>query len=340
MNKMLTSRFVFSLVAIIMAIFAICKLDLNQQPIIENFPGISTLSVRASPALMNVQTKQVATLDNVAVLPTAMQQQDMMGSGTFFQTANFQSTLPARFNPNGYGAYINYNPPANKNMAVPKNPLTFDTMSKVPGGGAIPSAQDQNCEEGYCGSSCGSGDVSCGKGGYGIGHLIGGDEGPPPGYTNGNYQNTYDELPGDGDGMSSMLPVGNMTATDSLGNDQQYVTFNQYMFAPGTPSRSWGQGDMIRGDLPITPCQNGWFSVYPTISRDLNPGAMNVMGGGGGEANSGLMALLLQSTGGAKSTFGGVDLNDITQETVNMSNQATMNLQSAIGGTVTATSFV
>jgi len=84
-------------------------------------------------------------------------------------------------------------------------------------------------------------------------------------------------------------------------------------------------GDHIRGDLAITPCNTGWFSVNPTPSVDLNPGALNVLNGNG-DSNAKLMQLLTSSAGGARTTFGGVNL----EEAVNMTPQMSASLSSAM----------
>jgi len=200
--------------------------------------------------------------------------------------------------------------------------------------------------EGYCGSSsaqtdcanCGSGScgggcpVSCGKGGYGMGHAVD-DTGVPPGYTNGNYKNVYDSLPSVGINMGSDVPKGTVTNVNEMGEAEQFIAFNQLMPAnTKSSSRLYAMGDFIRGQVPITPCMSGWFSVYPDLARDVNPGAMNVLAGagGGGESYNKLMELLLKA--GPSTTLGGVDLaQELPQYNANTNVQQITNLRAGLG---------
>ena len=115
-----------------------------------------------------------------------------------------------------------------------------------------------------------------------------------------------------------------MTSMDANGNSQQFVNFNRLMTTT-MKSRARAQGDPIRGDIAITPHQGDWFSVFPTLNVDLNPGAMNVLNGNG-DSNAKLMSLLVSASGGARTTFGGVNL----EEPVNMTPQMTASLSNAM----------
>lgn len=331
---MLDNKFIFTLIGLLVAIFAICKMDVgNTQPVVENFWGGIQLTQRAVPGAVNLRTGQESALNTVVL------NDQTMGSGKFIQVPSYQAMLSPRFSNVDYGAFIKYNLPAKDNMAVPCDPLTFGDMAKenfVPGqtsASQIPR-MTQN-RENYCGDdgggSCGS-PASCGKGGYGFGHKLGGGVEVPAGYTNGNFQDVRDSLPAF-ESMGSDLPVGTMATMDGAGNQEQFVTFNRLMYSNRPASRKFGQGDFIRGDVMITPNCTGWFSVYPNIATDINPGAMGVLSGvgGGGESYNNLMDLLVKSTGGASTTFGGVDLATGSQQQVMMNAQSAMKVSAGLG---------
>jgi hypothetical protein len=320
------------LIGVLVAIFAL--ISKNSNPVVEGW-NWGALTVTTQPGLQNAQGMKTAAGGNYNPL---------MGSGKFVSVPSYQAVLAPRFNNNNYGAYIRYNLPDNENLAVPCNPLTFGDMAKenYAPGQQLPQQSmnyqahvQQPVQENFCngtgnGAGCTGGTASCGKGGYGMGHAIAGGYDLPSNYTNGNYADVYNSLPGpvvsqacNGE-SSGDLPIGSMTTMDSNGNPEQYVSFNRYMTAP-LKNLKRSLGDHIRGDLAITPCNTGWFSVYPTPSVDLNPGALNVLNGNG-DSNAKLMQLLTSSAGGARTTFGGVNL----EEPVNMTPQMSASLSSAM----------
>ena len=340
-----STKFLFTLIGLVLAIFAICKMDLGTNSI-ENFWTQAGFTATAVPG---VCTKQGST-----ALGGNYMNPNMMGSGKFFQVPNYQGVLSPRAAPVDYGANVRYNMPDRKNMAVPCHPLTFGDMAsdskekfKIHDNKELSEMNMENycanCGRGQCGGGC---PPSCGKGGYGIGKKVAGGNELPPGYTAGNYQNVYNSLPGtrvsDGGACEqwsnhSDLPQGTMDVTDSAGNTDQFVHFNRIMYA-NKKSKLRSHGDPIRGDLAITPCQSGWFSVYPNINVDLQAGAMNVMSGANA-GNSDLLNLMVKSSGGSISTYAGVDLKDqMDNQQVSMANQSITNLSASLGD-VTATAY-
>ncbi len=101
---------------------------------------------------------------------------------------------------------------------------------------------------------------------------------------------------------TSLLPVGDMTMMNSFGEIEQPIVYDQLIFAQQR-SRLYGQGDPIRGDLPIIPCKNEWFrpSVHPQI--DLRDGAMFVMGGVDNGTTKELVELQNAAVGGVSNAF-------------------------------------
>lgn len=357
-----SGKFVIAVAGLAAVVFALSRLTSKKSAdVVEGFWGGNQFVVSAQPASMNTRTGQVSALP-VSVLNTNGGGEATMGSGKFFSVPSFQGILSPRFSNTQYGAMIRYNMPSRANMAAPCEPLTFSQMSQENyqppngmqqqpmrqplngnGNGAkqvrFADQKENFCGGGCMGGACGSGCPSCGKGGYGLGHDVAGGYELPSGYKNGNWYGEYDSLPANVS-MGSDLPVGSMSTMDGAGNQEQFVTFNRLIYSNRPSSRGYGQGDFIRGDLPITPCNTGWFSVYPNIARDLNQGAMGVLAGagGGGETTSKLQQLLVNATGGVKTTFSGVDLSDMSANSINMNAQAAMQAGSALSD-VSVTSF-
>jgi len=205
----------------------------------------------------------------------------MMGAGEFFQAPpNFQANLSPRFDNNGYGAYINYNRPDQQYLGSPCDPLDADRSGPM-----VNEGYQRGNRENYSGSQR-TNPPSCGKGGLGCGGGINESYDVPPGYTNGNKTQVYESLPGvvvsnagDPDGVdNAAVPTGTITLTDDSGHPVQYLTQDRYMFTT-KKSRLWGLGDMIRGDIPVTPATYGNFDVFPVIASDVNRGALAAIAG-------------------------------------------------------------
>ena len=326
-----------------MAVLAICNFDFGGQPLIENWGGNPAQTVTAMP-IAQLPNGQVTGLATNYFDPSLM---DTRGSGKFFSVPSFQAILQPRAVGNlQYGANIRYNMPDRENLGIPCNPLTFGDMAKesyVPGQQQPqPVKENYGCGTGGCGGSDG---LACGKGGYGIGHAISPDSTDlPAGYTNGNYMDVYNSLPAvsswrskpctDDLTASATLPIGTMTTMDPEGNIQQAVVMNRLMNT-NMKSRKVQGADFIRGDLMITPCVGEWFNVHPTINTDLRAGAMQVLNGNG-ESNAKLMELLVNASGGARTTFGGVNLAE--SQNVNLTPQLKSSLTQG-ANTVQVTSF-
>ena len=320
-------KFVFSFVGIFLVLFAIMKVS-DSSKVVEGFWGGTQFTTRAMPVARMKNGQEVALSGNYLKPP------NMMGSGKFVSVPSFQGVLSPRFSNVNYGANIKYNMPDRENLASPCDPLTFGNMAQE-------NYTQNNSREEYCGSTANA-TPSCGKGGLGIGHKINDTFNIPPGYTNGNWKEVNDSMKTEGFNMGSDLPVGTMSTMDGAGNMEQFIAFNRIMPAnTKSSSRLRGQGDYIRGDLAIVPCQSGWFSVYPDIARDVNEGAMNVLAGagGGGSSYNDLMNLIVTSSGGVQTTLGGVDLSEtLPQYNVNMAQDQVTNLKAAMGD-INVTSF-
>ena len=276
---MFDGKFICTLLALVVAVVAICNFDTKKKDILE---GLGMLPGRT------VRHEKVA----------------MLGSGSPYKGAVYSvpGTYQAQLSPRmsggiGYGANIRYNPPAMLNQAVPCDPVR-GCGSSSDGSSAVnnPMVYAAMTKENYAGSGCGSCAGGCFAADCGKGGAPKSFRAPPPGisdYANGNY-NEQVAAANESNGTAATLtevPVGNMTTLNAQGETEHPIVFDRLMFA-NRNSTLRSQGDWIRGDLPIVPCNTGWFQVSVDPNIDLNQGAMNVLGGLGNETTQQLTALI------------------------------------------------
>ena len=275
---MFSNKFLFTLVGLMVAVFALCNLNVaggikSNEGFLGNLPSM--------------QTKVWRSVGN--------QKGDL-----FSVPGNYQALLSPRMSNVDYGANIRYNMPSYENQGVPCDPLSMADMAKE-------NYTRENYGCGSCGGGCGS--VGCKK--TGMPKQLKPPQGAdtPPGYAAGNYNEVLNSLYDTSDypDAQSMMPVGDMTTVNALGEVVQPIVYDRFMFA-NRNSRLRSQGDPIRGDLAITPCAAEWFrpSVHPQI--DLQEGAMNVLGGINNDTNQALSQLIVQASAGTEQNVGGVDL--------------------------------
>ena len=225
----------------------------------------------------------------------------------------YQSILSPRFSNVDYGANIRYNLPSYQHQATPCDPLSMGQMASknynmqknnMPKNG-MQTKENYGC--GHCGGGCGA--AGCSAGGISQ-SFKSSTPATPGGWADGNYNEVLNASYGGSEFPSvqdSLVPVGDMTMINSVGETVQPIVYDRYIYA-NRNSRLRSQGDPIRGDLPIVPCSSGWFrpSVHPSI--DLQEGAMNVMGGIRNETSNALADLINTASGGGDSTIGGVNM--------------------------------
>lgn len=295
------SKLFFTMMGLFVAVFAVC--NLNKPKTKENFWGLPGRTTKVFREVHPTGTKSSCgsySLQN--------NYQAMLGNSKFVSYPKFQGILSPRFDNNQYSASIRYNAPDYKNMASPSCPLTFGNMVKED---YKQVKEDYGC--GGCGG-CGScGVASCAKGGLPQLSIARDPKSAvPPSYSSGNFDkvarkayssNTTQPMP------SSLIPVGDMTTINQDGQVAQHVVYDRLMFA-NQNSRLRAQGDPIRGDLPIVPCNNGWFNPAVNPSVDLQEGAMNVMGGLNNGTTQALGELLYSTSAGTRSDIAGVDMSN------------------------------
>lgn len=278
---MFDSKFVCTLIAIVVTVFAICNFNGNKVTTNEGFLG--------NGPSMKVRGNLVA--------------QEQTKSGVqFYSVPSFQSNLaPRMMGMAQLGSNIRYNRPSVENMAFnPADPLSMAKM--VQENYAAP------VKESYCGSSgCG---LSCGKGGQSVPHNAG--MMMQPNYADGNFNQQVmqaHQQSGQTVNTTGMLPLGDMTTVDAMGQEKQVVMYDNLMYA-NRRSRLRSQGDMIRGDLPIVPCETGWFRPSVVPSLDLQQGAMNVLVGDG-RTQAALNSLIFEDSSRSETTIaGGYDMTN------------------------------
>ena len=125
---MFDGKFYTTMVALVVAVFAICNLK-DKVVTNEGFWGNPSMTYKVERVMAN--SPQAAAKGDFYSVP-----------GTF------QSMLSPRFSNTDYNAAIRYNLPSRENLAMPCEPMTFGNMAS----------------DGQCGR--GSGPVNCGKGGH------------------------------------------------------------------------------------------------------------------------------------------------------------------------------
>lgn len=128
----------------------------------------------------------------------------------------------------------------------------------------------------------------------------------PPNFSETNYQAEKDKLCGST--FSSVVPSGAVTLRNDDGTVEQPIVYDRFVFA-NQRSYLQGQGDRIRGDLPILPNNTGWFQVAVNPTVDLTNSALGVMSGNGQTARelTALKTALMMNTQNTFGSMGNID---------------------------------
>jgi len=234
----------------------------------------------------------------------------------FYQVPNFQSTLSPRFSNVDYGANLQGRLPQYSMLGVPYDPLMNTAKSLNT---TTVQNNTQNCLapqyekvneniEPYCS-------------GWQSTNIVGAPGVPldphnssSAAYNNGNYNEVLSLAVDSGASSWPATTIAEPNRASLINEDGQLsqpIIYDRYIFA-NKNSRQRGAGDPIRGDLPIVPVSGSWFipSQANNPSLNLQQGAMNVMGGVNNETSNALANLIWNSTGGAETTIGGVNMAD------------------------------
>lgn len=286
---MINSNFIVFLLGLIAAVaFGI---DQKQKSIKENFTvGMPQLKARVVP--YNADTMTDLGSNNLRT--TAIVGQSVTGpvrlggdlKGKILTYPSYQANISPRFNPTGNTPFIRSRMPSEDHRAEPYNPLGYPNQVNNVSNNAM-NFNKMVSKENYEG-----GDYS-GGGDYGL---------PPPPDYHANPK-LYNEMKAQMAKTTFLdsVPVETMETVNSDGDIENVRVIDRYIYS-NFKSRQYGQGDFIRGDLPIVPCNRGWFTVSARPSIDLNPGAMAVMGGIGNETTKATWALQSKYAGGTGQT--------------------------------------
>lgn len=293
----MSNKIIAVMLSVAMVVFALSKMNFAPNTV-EGFWGNIQRQVKTFPVRKDRNGNEVGVVGNFV--------KPYLNNDQFVKTANYQAMLSPRFSNVNYGANIRYNLPDYVNQASPCNPLTFGDMAKE-------GYSSRNTTEPYCGSS--GGVPTCGKAGLAPALNMSSEYPLPSSFASGNYGQVNDRLLAQSNSPVAVdeLPVGTMNTIDSMGNIEQPVIYDRFVFA-NMKSRLRNQGDMIRGDLPIVPChqEQAWFSVYPNINLDLQQGAMSVMGGVRNDTSVLTSQLIAEASGNTqKGGLTGMDLSNV-----------------------------
>jgi hypothetical protein len=292
---MLDSKFFFTLVGLVVAVFAIC--NTNMQPAISENWGMNPTSKKVVRENLHRNGRQYAVKNNTQA----------MLQNHFVTRPNFQAMPSTRFDDKSKSSIRYGNIPSYEHRASPCKPIDWSTMAKEDY--QEPGIQENfGCSKGACGGSCGRNcEDRCGKGRTASmnSQNISEDK---------NYVSALNEVYSPNNTLNVLdgsLNVGDMTTINSTGGTDTAIVIDRYIYA-NTRSRLRRHGDHLRGDLAIVPnCGNGngWFNVHPTPHLDLHSGALKVMGGDNNETNNTLSEFLFETSGGSQRISSGVDMS-------------------------------
>lgn len=107
----------------------------------------------------------------------------------------------------------------------------------------------------------------------------------------------------------SMVPIGDMTTLNSLGEHHHTICYDRYIHST-KKSRKQSHGCPLRGDLAIIPHRHGgacWMLPSASV-LDLRHGALSAMGGIGNGTTNSLAHMANIETG--QTTYSGVNMED------------------------------
>lgn len=249
-------------------------------------------------------------------------------NNNFSVSGNYQASLSPRFSNVDYGSNLRYNIPDQKHLAVPPHPISYKSMvDNVPvenytpvcdlnrvSNSMYPKQMNTKCTVGQsniCGSSAAPRQIDEPTS---VQHMLPVTDMRTINCTTGmqtaqNQNSMVQATMNRGGSGASCSVEQNARGGDDCG--LQPVVYDRFIYA-NSRSRLKQGSDWIRGDLPIVPVlpeanvnSQVWMRPSVTPHIDLNPGAMNVLGGFDNTTNNQLRALMNASTDGTLQTFGG-----------------------------------
>ena len=200
---------------------------------------------------------------------------------TYYSTPSYTSVAPPRFSSVGFSSGIKYNIPDSSTLGntVPSSsPYSISPPSVekfTPNGCSVPAPSTIN--------------PTAPKSGYG---SSGNDTNQSGSKTSSSFSNS--------------TPM--MTSFGDSNQETPVVVTNNLMWT-NSRSKLRSQGDWLRGDLAIVPCEPGWFRPSIVPSRDLHNGALAVIGGINNATAAATASLMFSNTAGLSSSFAGVPIS-------------------------------
>lgn len=259
----------------------------NKKEIRENFWGIPQRRVKRMTEVVNPRTGHSTAIQNdggyhrpqFAMTPAHTYS---MTPHNAIHTPSFQSHIPLRSGPSlGVHANIKYGTrPDSKHMGFTTDPFGRTPM-QVSRGGIIAPTPVVHSDQAVVGGS---------------------------GHTQTPYiKENFHQGNGIAVHSNSTIPVASMDVVNEQGAVGQPIMYDRFVFSQAR-SRLRGQGDPIRGDLPIAPNTGGWFTPSSVPSNDLREGAINVIAGSDNEVNRTLANYIYASSGQSQTAIGGVNM--------------------------------
>ena len=269
---MFDGKFIATLFAIAVSIFAICNFNTKKITSHEGF-GFNNLTYRKERVC--ACGKEAAERGDFYSNTNChdgehCQDHKHHERGGYHTVPNYQANISPRFSNVNHGAHIRYNTPSQEYLASSCDPLTFGGMAR---------------EDFTTGS----------KESFDADKFV---------ESSGKY-NEYSGQSEEYPEVSSMVPVGDMRSHNALGEDTQAICYDRYIYA-NKKSKLRSLGCMIRGDLPIQPIESNWFKSSYNVS-DLNEGSIAVIAGIGNSSGLALADLINYTTG--QTAIAGVDMS-------------------------------
>jgi hypothetical protein len=269
---MFDGKFIATLFAIAVSIFAICNFNTKKITSHEGF-GFNNLTYRKEKVCAcgkeAAERGDFYSNTNCHDGEHCIENKDPERGG--YQTVpNYQANISPRFSNVNHGAHIRYNTPSQEYLASSCDPLTFGGMARE--------------------------DFTTGSKEY-----FDADKFVESSGKYNEYSGQSEEYPE----VSSMVPVGDMRSHNALGEDTQAICYDRYIYA-NKKSNLRRYGCPIRGDMAISPPVGNWFTVSASV-LDLQQGAISVIAGPGN--GSGLALADMINTHSGHTAISGVDMS-------------------------------
>lgn len=258
--------------------------------------------------LLHYKEKQV--VENwQGILPRRVLTQQVMDTSDGFITVpgQYQAMLaPRQPGMADYGAMIRYNMPDQGKLGTSMGSLNYASMVSNGSQNGCGNSLSKSGVEGFCsGGNCGGCSTKVGgapASSMKTSNLI------PSAFTADNYAQQYNKM--EYNETTDILPVQSMAGSamvNAIGEaGPQPIIYDKLIYA-NQKSRLASRGDPIRGDLPIVPLPQGWFSPNVNPQIDLRSGAIAAVSGLNNDTSKELMALQTAASAGTLDVGSGVN---------------------------------